>query len=202
MNIISKFFRFFFKQLESLCSFFRVLKLKLSYPGITIDFKTKIQSNCSITCVKGGKLTILKSHISYGTLIKADSKSTLSIFNSFIGRNCVITAKEKIVINKNCLIAEMVVIRDQNHIIDIENSSREHFNTAPIEVKENVWIASKATILKGVTVGESSVVAASAVITKDIPTNEVWGGIPAKFIKKIIPAQNQIRRTELWMTNL
>ena len=183
MNLISKFFRFFFKQLGSLCSFLRILKLKLLYKGITIDFKTTIQSNCSIVCVKGGKLTILKSHISNGTVIKADEKSTLSIYNSFIGRNCVIAAKEKIIINKDCLIAEMVVIRDQDHVI--ENNSGDKFNTAPIQIKENVWIASKATILKGVTIGSHSVVAASAVITKDIPDFEVWAGIPGKFLKKI-----------------
>lgn len=139
-------------------------------------------------CVKGGKLVILKSHISYGTLIKADSKSTISIYNSFIGRNCVIDAKEKIIINKNCLIAEMVIIRDHDHIIDTTTGNRagEGFITKPIEIGKNVWIASKATILKGVTIGESSVVAASAVITKDIPSNEVWSGVPDRFLKKII----------------
>lgn len=142
-------------------------------------------------CVKGGKLTILKSHISHGTLIKADSKSTISIYNSFIGRNCVITAKEKIIINDNCLIAEMVVIRDQDHIVDtVTYRAGEGFNIKPIEIGKNVWIASKATILKGVTIGEHSVIAASAVITKDIPPCEVWSGVPGQFLKKItIPNQ-------------
>ena len=188
MNFITRLFRFLSKQLKSSCSFLRILKLKLLYPGITIDFKTTIERNCSVVCVKGGKLVILKSHISYGTLIKADSKSTISIYNSFIGRNCVIDAKEKIIINKNCLIAEMVVIRDQDHIIDITTGNRaeEGFITKPIEIGKNVWIASKATILKGVTIGESSVVAASAVITKDIPSNEVWSGVPGRFLRKII----------------
>ena len=187
MNLISKLFRLFFRQSDSLCSFLRIVKLKLLYPGITIDFKTTIQSNCSISCMKGGKLIILKSHISYGTFIKADSKSTLSIYNSFIGRNSVITAKEKVIIHENCLIAEMVVIRDQDHIIDTATGNRagESFNTKPIEIGKNVWIASKATNLKGVTIGEHSVVAASAVITKDIPSNEVWSGVPGQFLKKI-----------------
>ena len=187
MSVITKLFRFFFRLIESSCSFLRILKLKMLYPEIAIDFNSKIENNCSIVCIKGGRLTILKSHISSGTNIIADTGSTLSIDNSFIGRNCVITAKEKIIINKNCLIAEMVVIRDQDHIVDIfaENTGREHFNVAPIEIKENVWIASKATVLKGVTIGKFSVVAASAVVTKEIPPYEIWGGIPAKFIKKI-----------------
>jgi acetyltransferase-like isoleucine patch superfamily enzyme len=146
-----------------------------------------IEKNCSIVCIKGGDLTILKSHISSGTNIIADTGSTLSINNSFIGRNCVITAKRKVIINKNCLIAEMVVIRDQDHIVNTghESKTREDFSIAPIEIMENVWIASKATILKGVSIGDHSVVAASAVVTKNIPPRETWGGIPARFIKKI-----------------
>lgn len=187
MSFISQVFRFSFRQLESLRSFLRVIKLKLLYPGITIDFNSTIENNCSIVCIKGGKLTILKSHISSGTNIIADTGATLLIYDSFVGRNCVITAKEKVTINKNCLIAEMVVIRDQDHIMDIseERTTREDFFVAPIEIKENVWVASKATVLKGVTIGSHSVVAASAVVTKTIPSQEVWGGVPARFIKKI-----------------
>lgn len=187
MNLISKIFRFLFKQLNLLFSFLRILKLKLLYPGITIDFKSRVEKNCSIVCVRGGKLLISNSHISFGTQIIADEKGVLSIYNSFIGRNCVITSKEKVVINKNCLIAEMVVIRDQDHVANIfaENKTRDDFTIAPIEIKENVWIASKATVLKGVTIGEYSIIAASAVVINDIPSYEIWGGIPAKFIKKI-----------------
>lgn len=187
MNFISKIFRFIFKQSGSFSSFLRILKLKLLYPGIIIDYKSRVEKNCQIVCVKGGHLTILQSHISAGTSIVASAKSHLSIYNSFIGRNCVITAKEKIVINENCLIAEMVVIRDQDHniLMDTERSRHEDFNISPIEIKENVWIASKATVLKGVTIGQYAVVAASAVVTKSIPSYEVWGGLPAKFLKEI-----------------
>lgn len=187
MNFISKIFRFFFKQLESFYSFLRIFKLKLLYPGITIDYSTRIEKNCQIVCVKGGTLTILKSHISAGTSIVACSKSSLTIYHSFIGRNCIITAKEKVVINKNCLVAEMVVIRDQDHHFSPEkvSSSNEDFNISPIEIKENVWIASKATVLKGVTIGKHSVIAASAVVTKCVPSYQLWAGLPAKFIRQI-----------------
>lgn len=154
------------------------------YPGIKIDFKSVIEKNCTIVCIKGGKLTISNSKISFGTSIVADTGSTLEIFQSFIGRNCIITSKEKVAISKNCLIAEMVVIRDQDHIMDgNSNLFTQKFQHAPILIEENVWIASKATILKGVTIGKNAVVAASAVVTQNIPPFELWGGIPAKFIK-------------------
>jgi acetyltransferase-like isoleucine patch superfamily enzyme len=187
MKFISGIFRLLLRKTQTLSFFLRILKLKLLYPGIEIDFKSKIHNHCSIVCIKGGKLIITNSHILFGTHIVADTNSTLSIQDSFIGRNCVITAKERVTIKKGCLMAEMVVIRDQDHVVDIMTgkNQREEFYTAPVEIGENVWIASKATILKGVTIGKYSVIAASAVVTKEVPAYEVWGGVPAKFIKQV-----------------
>ena len=54
----------------------------------------------------------------------------------------------------------------------------------PIKVGHHCWIGTGAIILQGVTIGDGAVVAAGAVVTKDVPTGEVWGGVPAKFIKK------------------
>ena len=56
---------------------------------------------------------------------------------------------------------------------------------APIVVGNNVWIGSHATILKGVTIGDGAIVAAGAVVTKDVPANTIVGGVPAKPIRKI-----------------
>ena len=183
MVLISKICRVFFRVCQSICFFLRVIKLKLLYPEISIDFKSKIHNNCSIVCVTGGKLIISNSTILSGTHIMADVNSKVVIQNSFIGRNCVITAKKSVSIKQGCLIAEMVVIRDQDH--DSSNLSEENFISAPIIIEENVWIGSKATILKGVTIGKHSTIAASAVVTKNVPAYEVWGGIPAKFIKRV-----------------
>ena len=182
--------RLFSGKITALFSFFRVVRLRLLYPGITVDFATHIEKSCSIVCIKGGRLLIRQSHISFGTSIVADTGSYVSVESAFIGRNCVITAKEKVIIHRQCLVAEMVVIRDQDHRTGLQdgNSQRETFNTAPIEIEEHVWVAAKATILKGVHIGQYSVVAASAVVTKDIPPRQIWGGIPAQFIKEITSA--------------
>ena len=146
-------------------------------------------------CVDGGKLTIINSHISFGTHIKADVGSSLSVYNSFVGRNCVIDSKEKIIIKDNCLIAEMVVIRDQDHGLD--PLSRNSFMTSTIEISTNVWIGSKATVLKGVSIGCNSVVAASAVVKSDIPADEIWGGIPPGKLKNIPPTLSVLSTMEL-----
>ena len=54
----------------------------------------------------------------------------------------------------------------------------------PIEIGHHCWIGTGAIVLQGVKIGDGAVVAAGAVVTKDIPANEVWGGVPAKYIKK------------------
>ena len=56
---------------------------------------------------------------------------------------------------------------------------------APIVLGRNVWVGSNATILQGVTIGDNAVVAAGAVVTKDVAANTVVGGVPAKFMKYI-----------------
>ena len=165
-----------------------VTRLNLLYPGACIDYKTNIEAGCSIICVKGGKLNISNCSIKAGTQIFADTDSKISIIDSFIGRHCVVVAKDEITIEKGCLIAEMVVIIDQDHCLNIaENeNSRDHFTTAPIFIRENVWLASKVTILKGVTIGKSAVIAASGVVNTNVPPKEMWGGLPARFLKKIV----------------
>ena len=54
-----------------------------------------------------------------------------------------------------------------------------------IHIGKKVWIGSHATILPGVTIGDNAIVAAGAVVTKDVPANTVVGGVPAKIIKNV-----------------
>lgn len=166
-------------------SFCRIIYLRLKYPGLRIDFKSRIEKGCKIVCVDGGKMNITNSFISYGTHLFADSEGHISMNGAFIGRNCIIVSKKKIEIKNGCAIAEMVVIRDQNHQIDFNNmgDTLYHFDVEDIQIGENVWIGAKATILKGVTIGDEAVIAASAVIIKSIPAGEIWGGVPAKYLK-------------------
>lgn len=187
MHLIAYILRGFQTVIKKVFNFLKICWLRLLYPGLYIDFSSTIETNCNIKCVKGGKLIIKRSAILSGTQIIADANASVTIDNAFIGRNCVVTAKKSIHIHKGCLLAEMVVIRDQDHLLDIAESDgqREGFTSAAIEIRENVWIAAKATILKGVTIGASSVIAASAVINKDVPEKQVWGGIPGKFLKDL-----------------
>lgn len=94
-----------------------------------------------------------------------------------------ISAQESITIGKNVRIAPNTIIIDSDF-----HSISDHFapgKSAPIIIEDDVWIAMGCIILKGVHIGKGSVVAAGSVVTKNIPPDSVYGGVPAKFIKKI-----------------
>lgn len=57
--------------------------------------------------------------------------------------------------------------------------------STPVHIGKNVWIGANAVILRGVSIGDGAIVAAGAVVNHDIPAHEIWGGIPAKKIKKL-----------------
>lgn len=65
--------------------------------------------------------------------------------------------------------------------LDVENKK-----CAPVYIGNYVFIGARSLICKGVTIGDRSIIAAGSVVVKDIPSDEVWGGNPAKFIKKIV----------------
>lgn len=115
-------------------------------------------------------------------------------FYSDYGRN--IKLGERVFINANVMMVDLggITIEDDvligpgaylisvNHQLDPHH--RKELELKPVLIKKNAWIGAKATILPGVTVGENAVVAAGAVVTKDVPANTVVAGMPAKVIKK------------------
>ncbi|MBC7744207.1 MAG: acyltransferase [Flavobacterium sp.] len=68
----------------------------------------------------------------------------------------------------------------------VNPSARKDFDLKSILIKRNVWIGTKAKISPGVTVGENTIVAAGALVNKDVPTNILLGGVPAKVIRAIV----------------
>lgn len=101
----------------------------------------------------------------------------------FINACCHFQDHGGVTIGDGCQIGHNVVFATLNH--ELEPEKRKTTRPAPIVLGKNVWIGSNATILQGVTIGDNAVVAAGAVVTKDVPPNTVVGGVPAKFIKII-----------------
>lgn len=103
--------------------------------------------------------------------------------NVFINACCCFQDQGGISIGEGAFIGHRVVLATLNHGFLPEKRG---FNyPAPIRIGRNVWIGSGATVLQGVTIGDESVIAAGAVVTKDVEPGVIVGGIPAKFIKTV-----------------
>jgi acetyltransferase-like isoleucine patch superfamily enzyme len=103
--------------------------------------------------------------------------------NVFINHACTFLDLGGIIIEDDVLIGPKVSIITENHPVNPDE--RKMLDLKSVRIKRNVWIGANATILPGLTIGENSVVAAGAVVTKDVPPNTVVAGVPAKVIKKI-----------------
>ncbi|MFT4045517.1 MAG: sugar O-acetyltransferase [Solimonas sp.] len=104
--------------------------------------------------------------------------------NVFVNQNCTFYDMGGLDIGDDVMIGPNVSLITEGH--PVEPSQRRAAITAkPIVIERNVWIATGAIIIGGVTVGENSVVAAGAVVTRDVPANTLVGGNPARVIRAI-----------------
>ena len=109
-----------------------------------------------------------------------------------IGNNCGISnatifACESITIGNSVLLGGGAKIYDSDfHWLNFERRIKETGGVSlPVIIKDGAFIGAHSLILKGVTIGERSIVGAGSVVTKDIPDGEIWAGNPAKFIRKV-----------------
>ena len=103
--------------------------------------------------------------------------------NVFINSDCKFQDQGGIYIGDDVLIGHNVVLATLNHEENPEK--RGNLCPSPIHIKNKVWIGSNATVLPGVSIEDGAVIAAGAVVTKDVGENTVVGGVPDKVIKKI-----------------
>lgn len=101
--------------------------------------------------------------------------------NVFINFNCTFLDLGGITIEDNVLIGPNVNILSEGHPVSPED--RHSLVPKSIHIRKNAWIGAGATILQGVSIGENAIVAAGAVVSKDVPDNTIVGGIPAKVIR-------------------
>lgn len=189
------YYNLFCKQIQNLSKIaFRPRK----YCRISIDKSAKLILNASFTM---GVKQVGNSHLETRLLLEANSKmiidgpfemycnsyirivegGKLILNNGFINENVQITCASQVSIGEGCAIARDVIIRDYDaHTIE----SSDFEISKPITIGKHVWIGTRATILKGVTIGDGAIIAAGSIVTKNIPSNCIAAGIPAKVVKE------------------
>lgn len=118
--------------------------------------------------------------IYYGADIILFKGAKLNLGSGFFNSNIKIRCHERIEIGEDVAISHDVTIMDS----DAHEGLWEGYEkTKPIKIGNHVWIGTRVTILKGVTIGDNAIIAAGSVVTKNVPNNTIVAGVPAKVIK-------------------
>jgi acetyltransferase-like isoleucine patch superfamily enzyme len=102
-----------------------------------------------------------------------------------LGQEVTISSYKRVSIGEQCVIADRAMFIDFDHgVVEVERPIRvQGIYSRPVEIGANCWIGYNACFLRGIRVGDNSIVGTNSVVTKDVPANAVVGGIPAKVIR-------------------
>jgi acetyltransferase-like isoleucine patch superfamily enzyme len=136
----------------------------------------RVFSRGHLIIAPGGSLTVKGDFsIHTGMQVVVDRGASLTLGSGYINDNVRISCFRSITVGHDVAISESVLIRDSdNHEIDGSRGA-----TAPVVIGDHVWVGLRAMILKGVTIGDGAVVAAGAVVTRDVPARALVAGVPA-----------------------
>lgn len=146
-----------------------------------------IGKKCGLYIFKKGTIHC-KGRVVLNDYVMLYAKGKLQIGKRFVcNKYSRIVAHEQIEIGDHVTIGQMVTIVDHDHDYHFESDQMrlEGYVTAPIRIGNNVWLADKCTILKGVTIGNNVIAGANTLIHKDVPSNCVIGGVPFKVLKEL-----------------
>ena len=120
-----------------------------------------------------------------GTKIRCHEGTVEIGAKTVMGQECTISAYQRVRIGEQCVIADRAMFIDFDHgVVEVERPIRvQGIYKRDVEVGSNVWIGYGACILRGVRVGDNSIVGTNSVVTRDVPANAVVAGIPARIIR-------------------
>lgn len=155
--------------------------------GRQIGHKVRVWGKASINqpenMIIGDRVRIVSTIVPVE--IYATSPGSLTVGeNTFINYGVSIAALESVKIGRDCSIGTYVILMD-NDFHGLEPDKRNEMPPSlPITIGDNVWLGARVIVLRGVSIGNDSVVAAGSVVTKDIPAGVIAAGVPAKVIRE------------------
>ena len=155
------------------------------------DKKTLIKKNFRVNPMLGYNKNGLKIRLGYhvniepNVTIQNSGKVTIGDWSS-LGERTIIGTSEEVNIGFAVIIASGVSIRDNDHKYDdlTKTISSQGIVSSKVTICDDVWIGANAVITSGVTIGKGAIIGANAVVTHDVPAGCIYGGVPARLIKK------------------
>ncbi len=161
-------------------AYYRIGWYRATWKGVRADWSARVSPHASLDGVASLGSAVVGRHVLIGT-------------GSYVASGTVQAA----VIGDFCSIGPNVLIGPSEHELDHwttspfeaerhgEGAASTERNRPPPRIGNGVWIGANVVILRGVTIGDRSVIAAGAIVTEDVPSREVWGGVPAKRVSSI-----------------
>jgi acetyltransferase-like isoleucine patch superfamily enzyme len=120
-----------------------------------------------------------------GTKIRCHEGEVIIGAKTVLGQECTISAYRHVRIGDQCVVADRAMFIDFDHgVVEVERPIRHQgIYMRDLDVGSNVWIGYGACMLRGIRVGDNSVVGTNTVVTKDVPANAVVGGVPARILR-------------------
>lgn len=162
-----------------------IIKASLSVPYLYDRFLAFFYKRAMKHCGKGVYLRPMSSDIKGLENLSVGDGTSIPKGSTFYCTNAPLTIGRKVVFGPK----PTIITGDHRidvigkHIIDVGDGEKLPENDLPVVIEDGVWCGANVTILKGVTIGRGSVVAAGAVVTKSFPPYSIIGGVPAKLIK-------------------
>ena len=164
-----------------------LLLARLRWPSVEFGPRCDVRRGLTITLLEGGQVSFGAECI-LDRQLTVESGGVLSVGpRTIFGHHCTLGAKESIRIGADCLVAEMVSIRDSDHGTDsagVPYRKQGHV-TAPVVIGDNVWLGSRVVVTRGVCIGDNAVIGAGAVVTRDVPPNSLAVGVPARVVRSV-----------------
>ncbi|MGI8666557.1 MAG: acyltransferase [Jatrophihabitans sp.] len=170
-----------------LVRYWRFCRFKLAHPHVITTGFVFLGKRVEVIARPGyGRLVLGRwVHLGDGTSLRCH-EGTLRIGDKVVfGRNIVVNAYLDVQIGSSCIIADMVYVTDFDHVFDDVTVpiKDQGIVKAPVRIGSDVWLGTKVSIVRGTVIGDGSVVAANAVVTRDLAPYSVAVGVPARAIR-------------------
>ena len=172
----------------------RYARLFARLAWLKLRFRARLQTDGICFIGPGVKLEIGReavlrlgrwSWIGHGTKIRVHEGECEIGAKTVLGQECTISCFQHVSIGRECIVADRVMLIDFDHgVVEVERPIRlQGIYKRDVHVGHNCWIGYGACILRGVTVGDNAIVGTLTVVTRDVPSNAVVGGAPARLLR-------------------